>query len=125
MSVSPPLCAYDDLPMDGALECRVGDAVWPLRVIVVRRGESIYAYQNRCPHAGHPLNMRPHEFLDAEHRHLMCRSHGAMFAIETGHCIAGPCVGTNLRTIPVVLDDGQIRLASGAIPADLDVSTRS
>lgn len=39
---------------------------------------------------------------------IQCATHGALFEIETGHCIAGPCLGQNLQKIPYLLDNGLI-----------------
>ena len=33
---------------------------------VVRVGEEVCGYVNRCPHAGHPLDLLPHRFLTAD-----------------------------------------------------------
>ena len=35
---------------------RGGD--WPLRIVVVRVADTVRGYLNRCPHAGHPLDLR-------------------------------------------------------------------
>jgi nitrite reductase/ring-hydroxylating ferredoxin subunit len=115
MAMADPfvLCLVAELSDPDARECRVGDTVWPLRVIVVRRQGAIYAYRNRCPHAGHALNLRPNEFLDVARRQLMCRSHGALFEIESGRCVAGPCTGAWLEPISVIIEAGEVRLAPG------------
>ncbi len=68
------------------------------------------AYVNRCPHAGHPLNARPDEFLTNDHSLIMCRSHGALFETMTGTCVAGPCVGRDLLKIEVNVVDGYVLL---------------
>jgi nitrite reductase/ring-hydroxylating ferredoxin subunit len=79
----------------------MGSGIWPLRGFVVRKGNEVFAYLNRCPHAGHPLNLFANEFLTADQSLLMCRSHGACFEIATGVCVAGPCVGAHLRPIAI------------------------
>ena len=72
-----------------------------LRVFAVRRGETVFAYVNRCPHRGTPLDWRPDDFLDREGRHILCASHGAVFRVEDGVCIAGPCPGEQLTPLPL------------------------
>lgn len=84
--------------------------MWPLRGFVVRRGDEIFAYVNRCPHAGHPLNLRPDEFLAWDREHILCNSHGAMFEIAGGACIAGPCEGRALSALPIKIEEGVVVL---------------
>jgi len=55
-----------------------------------------YAYVNRCPHAGTPLDWRPSDFFTADRRYLRCATHGAVFAPDTGVCVEGPCPGARL-----------------------------
>ena len=50
------------------------------------------------------------EFFDNEQRHLICATHGATYAPENGHCVAGPCKGARLTPLRVVEDDGQVWL---------------
>ena len=58
------LCAVDDLAATPCRSFRVGEGPWPLSGFVVRKGNRIRAYLNRCPHAGHPLNLRPNDFWE-------------------------------------------------------------
>lgn len=84
---------------------------WPLRGFVVRVGDAVHAYLNRCPHAGRPLNFLPDRFLSSDGEWLQCVAHGALFEKDSGLCIAGPCVDESLKRIAVVLVDGEVRLA--------------
>ncbi|KMM82787.1 Ferredoxin subunit of nitrite reductase or a ring-hydroxylating dioxygenase [Pseudomonas taetrolens] len=70
-----------------------------LRVLAVRREGRVYAYQNRCPHRGVPLEWQPDQFLDASASLIQCATHGALFLIETGECVAGPCAGQSLTAL--------------------------
>ena len=79
-------------------------------IFVVRKGEQIYAYENNCPHYGIHLEWQPDQFLDAEQRLIQCANHGAQFLIETGECIAGPCVGEYLTAVPCEVRDGVVYL---------------
>lgn len=72
----------------------------PLRLLVVRRNGDLFVYENRCPHRGTPLDWFPNNFLDQSGEHLICATHGALFRIEDGECLAGPCVGEHLRPLP-------------------------
>ena len=66
----------------------------------VRRQGQVYLYRNRCPHRGIPLNWVEDAFLDDSASLIHCAHHGALFLIESGECVAGPCAGQSLRAIP-------------------------
>lgn len=107
------LLDLNDLP-DGA--CR-GFSL-PLQAgggegFLVRQGNEVYAYLNRCPHTGAPLDWSPDQFLDAEGRFIICAMHGALFEIESGRCIYGPCVNQSLERLPVRLERGRLLLNKG------------
>ncbi len=87
------------------------DDEWPLRGFLVRTGDAVHAYVNRCPHAGRPLNFMPDRFLTPDGELIMCVAHGALFEKDTGLCIAGPCVDESLRRIAVQVIEGEVRLA--------------
>lgn len=118
LDVARVICALDELADPGARGFTLGGGDWPLRGVVVRRGPSLNAYVNRCPHAGHPLNLRPNEFLTPDRSLLLCHSHGALFEFATGLCVAGPCTGARLRPVPVDVQQGYVLLASDAMIED-------
>jgi nitrite reductase/ring-hydroxylating ferredoxin subunit len=113
------LCALAELKEGGARGFSIGAGAWPLRGLATRVRGEVHAFVNRCPHAGHPLNLLPHEFLTPDGALLVCRSHGALFDRETGFCVAGPCSGRSLRPIPVVVAGGFVMLAQNADAAAL------
>ena len=39
---------------------------------------------------------------------LTCALHGAVFAADSGACLAGPCMGQSLQRIPVRVEDGKV-----------------
>jgi nitrite reductase/ring-hydroxylating ferredoxin subunit len=103
---SHAVCALADLEDPGSRAFSIGSGNWPLRGFVVRVGGEVSAFMNRCPHAGHPLNWRPDDFLTEDKQAIICNSHGALFDRVTGLCFAGPCTGRALRAIPVHIKDG-------------------
>jgi nitrite reductase/ring-hydroxylating ferredoxin subunit len=111
------ICALSELEDPGAREFTMGRGDWPLRGFVVRRGIEIRAYVNHCPHAGHALNLRPHAFLAPDAPLIQCSSHGALFEIESGLCLAGPCPGARLRAIRLRIERGYVLVAD-----DVDLS---
>jgi nitrite reductase/ring-hydroxylating ferredoxin subunit len=108
------LCHLTDIPDPGSRAFRAGTGHWPLRGFIVRRGEQVWAYLNRCPHAGHPLDWLPDRFLDAEESLIQCGSHGALFEIDSGYCLAGPCAGQSLVPIAVRVLEGNVLLVEEA-----------
>ncbi len=108
------LCRLADLDDPGARAFTVGAGVWPLRGFVVRRGNEAQAFVNHCPHQGHPLNLRPEAFLTPDGALILCSSHGAMFEISTGLCVAGPCAGQSLKRVPILIEAGFVILGEGA-----------
>lgn len=91
----------------------VGATPRPLDLVVVRDGEEVRAYENSCPHLRMPLEILADHFLDETRENLVCRTHGARFAIRDGTCISGPCQGAWLRAVPIRVVDGEVWLVEG------------
>ncbi|MBC8723557.1 Rieske 2Fe-2S domain-containing protein [Paraburkholderia sp. 31.1] len=73
-----PLCPLADVP-DGS--ARVVDATAAgVPVVVVRRGEQVWAYANRCPHFSVPLDFEPGDVLCYRAQVLMCAHHSALLS---------------------------------------------
>ncbi len=100
--------ALAEIDDPGCREFRIGDGDWPFRGFVVRQGEQVFAYQNFCMHVGHPLNWMPDGFLTRDRSAIMCSSHGALYEIDTGLCVGGPCLGKELRKVDVAIRDGVV-----------------
>jgi nitrite reductase/ring-hydroxylating ferredoxin subunit len=73
-----------------------------VRAFFVNHEGGHHASVNRCPHAGTTQDAWPNEFFTEDGRHLICATHGAVFAPDTGVCLDGPCPGTRLERLPVV-----------------------
>jgi nitrite reductase/ring-hydroxylating ferredoxin subunit len=68
--------------------------------ILVATPDGARAYRNVCPHVPIPLD-RGGEPLLTEEGFLACRNHGALFAVEDGFCVAGPCAGESLESVAI------------------------
>lgn len=90
-----------DVPEDNSKGFSVNS---DLSIFAVKRDGMLYVYQNRCPHLGIELEWQEDKFLDSEDALIQCCTHGALFIIETGECIAGPCVGDSLNQLPIHID---------------------
>ena len=104
------VCRLSELAA-GARAFTLGGGNWPLRMFVVIVADTAHGYLNRCPHAGHPLDLRPHHFLTADGTLILCSSHGALFEKATGYCVAGPCAGRSLTPVPLEVKGGFVLLA--------------
>jgi nitrite reductase/ring-hydroxylating ferredoxin subunit len=112
------LCSVDEIAEPGSRGFRIVSGSEARAVFVVRHRGSVVAYENSCPHLGSPLDWVPDRFLDFEQRRILCATHGALFRIEDGRCIAGPCAGKSLKPVPIKIEAGSIYLGrEGAISA--------
>jgi len=98
------LFAKADLDEGAALGLEVNNHY----LFAVKKADQIYLYWNRCPHLGTPLEWLENEFLDADGALIQCSTHGALFQIEDGHCLAGPCRGKYLQKVPYYIETGLV-----------------
>lgn len=96
------VCAADELVDGGAGVRRAaryldGDAV----VFFVRYDGRAYGYLNRCAHVPMELDWVEGQFFESSGLYLMCATHGAIYAPDTGLCVGGPCRGARLRPVEV------------------------
>jgi len=74
----------------------------------VRYRGRVYAYRNRCAHMPMELDWKPGKFFDFGGLHLVCSTHGAAYAPDTGRCLRGPCFEEGLAPVPVEERDGRV-----------------
>jgi nitrite reductase/ring-hydroxylating ferredoxin subunit len=106
----------------GARSFTIGNGDWPLRGFAVQVGATVRGYVNRCPHAGHPLDLVPQRFLTSDGTLILCSSHGALFEKATGYCVAGPCAGRLLTPVALQVECGLVLLAE---EVDVDALARA
>jgi nitrite reductase/ring-hydroxylating ferredoxin subunit len=68
-------------------------------IFLVRRNNRVFGYINRCPHTGAPLEWMPDQFLSLDGKFIQCTVHGALFEVDTGLCIHGPCLNRYIESI--------------------------
>ena len=107
-----PLCRFDSIDN----YCSKGFSHEGLAFFLVRRNKRVFAYINRCPHMRIPLEWVPDQFLDYDGELIQCSTHGALFTIERGDCVYGPCQGRALQALAVEVrgDEVWIDLSSVA-----------
>jgi nitrite reductase/ring-hydroxylating ferredoxin subunit len=104
------LCELEQVPDGGAHEVQFGDGKNTFGVLLLRRGEQVWAYRNCCPHFSIPLNYEPQTFHCFDGELLMCAHHTAMFRVEDGYCYDGPCMGAHLQALPLQRDGSLLRI---------------
>jgi len=102
------LCQIDDIADGGSARFAAQVNSQPRSVMAIRLGIRVFVYVNSCPHTEAPLDFTPGKFLNLEGTHILCTGHGALFRIEDGHCVSGPCVGDDLQTLAAVVEDGAV-----------------
>jgi nitrite reductase/ring-hydroxylating ferredoxin subunit len=75
---------------------------------VVRHHGQARAYLNRCAHVPIELDWEKGTFFESSGLYLMCQTHGAIYAPDTGACVGGPCRGGRLHPIAVREEAGKI-----------------
>lgn len=103
------VCASSDLADGGdGLRFDVESKGETAPAFAIRYGGRVYAYLNRCAHIAMELDWKPGKFLDAEGEYLICSTHGALYAPESGACRGGPCRGAGLTRLDVFEVDGSV-----------------
>ncbi len=106
------LCHLDDLP-DGGSRGFDPESSGRDTIFLVRRGSTVQAWRNACPHHGTPMAWRRHAYLNAAGDRIVCAAHGAQFELDTGRCTLGPCLGQALTPVALALQpDGEVHLAA-------------
>jgi nitrite reductase/ring-hydroxylating ferredoxin subunit len=84
-------------------------------LIRLESGE-VRAFKNECQHLPMRLDIRdPFTYWDTSCKHLHCSSHGALFRLDDGLCLSGPCAGQHLVQLPIEIKNGEVLLV-GAKP---------
>lgn len=103
-----PLCPLASLADPGARNFVLQIDQAYFHGFVVRKGGQVHGYVDRCPHAGFPLAQQLDDYLTRSGELIQCDWHGALFRIEDGLCIGGPCGGARLTPWSVRVRDGVI-----------------
>ena len=107
------ICALAEIEDPGSKGFVIEQGDWPLHGFVIRRDQAVFAYLNVCPHAGRMLNWGPDRFLNKDRSLIMCSAHGAIFEIDSGLCVGGPCLGDALSKLDARIENGRVVVYSG------------
>lgn len=105
------LCTLDDIADGSGRVFALGPTESPFRLIVLRSGNQVIAWHNRCPHFGQPLALKDEWLILKAHTSLSCNVHYARFRWADGVCESGDCEGESLTAVAVEIRDGNILLA--------------
>lgn len=101
------LCNASDIPQN---QSKGFNLEGQPNLFVVNKAGEFYAYENSCPHLGVELEWQPDQFLDSTSTLIMCAMHGALFTLDRGLCVSGPCNGQYLKALPLHIEDQIIYL---------------
>lgn len=79
---------------------------------VVHFDGQYFAYLNRCGHIAVQLDYMSGEFFSDDGQTLVCATHGAEYAPDSGACLGGPCYGVGLEPIAIEVEGDTITLAN-------------
>jgi nitrite reductase/ring-hydroxylating ferredoxin subunit len=74
--------------------------------LVVHAIAGLRVYWNVCQHLPIPLDGGSGKLPGGEE--LVCVTHGARYRSSDGHCVDGPCEGSNLEPVEFVIENGEI-----------------
>ncbi len=109
-SIERALVAADEALAEGG---RLAVRVEGQRILLLRRGQQVYAVENECPHLGCTFTKG-----DFEDYRLVCPCHDWAFDIRTGAFEIAPEI--KLKTYACHIADGQIYLQLGGESDDHD-----
>ncbi len=98
------ICKFNSIEENQSKGFQVGSEA----IFIVKKDNQLHAFHNKCPHININLETMPNQFLNLDKTYIQCSNHGALFEIETGKCISGPCFGEYLMPINAHVEDGQI-----------------
>ena len=111
MTTTTTLCRLDEIAAPGSKGFSLGSGAERREIFVVRDAAGTpRAYLNSCPHTGGPLDWVEHQFLSLDRRLILCATHWALFRIDDGYCVHGPCAGKRLASLAITVVDGAIVL---------------
>lgn len=102
------LCGLDDIEEHGSAGFTAEVNGEMQRLMVIRFDGQVYVYINECPHIHSPLDFNPGQFLNYDKNMIMCATHGALFNIDDGVCVHGPCLGKHLKPVKCRVHDESV-----------------
>ena len=85
----------------------------PFKLLLLRNGEDVTAFVNRCAHFGVPLAARQSQLIFSPRTSITCNVHYTRYRWADGVCDAGECVGESLIPVPLQMSEsGALSIAA-------------
>ncbi|MDY7082749.1 MAG: Rieske 2Fe-2S domain-containing protein, partial [Halobacteria archaeon] len=81
-------------------------------VILTRDGDDVRAWKNYCQHWT-DVRLDTGDGAPMRNGEIVCEKHGAYFETDTGYCNYGPCEGSRLEKVEVVVEKSDVYLGDG------------
>lgn len=98
----------DALGENETVKFRIGRGAGAREGFVIRHRGELHAYRNECRHVPMTMDWVENRFLSRDKCWIQCATHGALYEIATGACVAGPPAGHSLHSLSVEVVDGRI-----------------
>ena len=108
--MSSVLCKTTDLDTLGSIGLEVKINRKTQDIFIIKKDTEFFAYKNQCPHRLTQMEWNPNDFLTEDKQHIICAMHAAIFNLDNGFCISGPCAGESLKKVGISVKDGNIFL---------------
>ena len=106
------ICASSDLPDGGdGIRFEVLLAGRSVQAFVIRYQGKVYGYLNRCGHVPVEIDWQQGKFFDHSGIYLICATHGALYAPESGRCLGGRCAGKGLNPLAISEHDNGVYIS--------------
>ncbi|MEO0443170.1 MAG: Rieske 2Fe-2S domain-containing protein [Pseudomonadota bacterium] len=106
------VCAVQDIAEGQSKGFQINNS----KVFAIKHNNKIFVYHNQCPHLGLALEWQLDRFLNHDNSLIQCASHGALFEIQSGLCIYGPCQGQYLQAVACVQEQHQVLIDTRDLP---------
>ncbi len=91
------------------------DGMPEIPTFAVRYQDQIRVFKNICGHIAINLDFKPGQFFDEEGENIICSTHDAHYAPDTGKCLGGPCYGVGLEPLEAIEDEGILYLTDANV----------
>ena len=102
------LCLISDIADPGSKSFLLDNNGEEINIFIVHKDAQYHGFINSCPHTGVNLEWQEDQFLDMDKNFIQCSTHDALFEINTGRCIYGPCSGDHLTPVEIEVIDNRL-----------------
>lgn len=75
---------------------------------MISNKQNIFVYKSLCPHLNESLVGKGESILDEKGHFIRCAKHQALFTLDQGLCIKGPCNTKQLAKQDFILSNGNL-----------------